>query len=354
MYRPRSAFVAALAAAALILPVTGSASSVQAAGSIRSAVALNAPASGLYGSYITLTGRLWRYGTAYGIRGAVVWLQRSPHGRNTWANLTATQTGTNGSYRFSVQQLGAFDYRAYYAGSATFTGAYSPVRHPVTQQKVLLDSLATTNHSTGTLRASGRIFPAPPNGTIGYLQRWVPEYRIWHTVAAGRASAGRIGITATRPGSVASYRIVAPARASYGAGVSSTRSLTHYVWRGGFVRGGLRGHGSGEFDLGEFSPTPPRGQVDFTVFVNRYFSLAVTARGCRAAVADTTSNVQMPIRLIGPTAILDTATVPANGTPVRMTAQFAPDSSHLAIYLDNMANATQAKLGTNLAMLCAN
>lgn len=226
-----------IVAAALVVPAGAAAAPAQAAGNVRAAVSLTAPASGVYGSPIALRGRLWRYGTSTGIRGALVWLQRKPHGRTSWANIRNTRTGTNGVYAFSVTQTaGAYDYRVHFAGSSTYTRAYSPVRYPVVTQKVVMDHIQTWDFNTGEIRATGRVWPVPPNGTPVWLQRYDTSARVWVNSANGRISGGQVAVFTTRPGSVASYRLAVGARGLYGAGASAVRGFAHYVWRGAFTK----------------------------------------------------------------------------------------------------------------------
>lgn len=214
---------------------------------ITTAVSLTAPASGPYGSTIKLSGRLWRYGTTTGVNYATVQLQRTAHNKAAWATYKTAKTNADGTFAFSVVQSGAYDYRAYFAGSPVYTGALSPVRYPVTNQKVFFDSITTTNNTTGAMRATGRVYPAPPTGTIVYLQHWVVSARQWQTVGSGRTSSNAVTINLTRPASLMSYRLVVAARYPYGAGVSPTKGFANYVWRSAYARPILGTSGNGSY-----------------------------------------------------------------------------------------------------------
>ncbi|GAA3601241.1 hypothetical protein GCM10022235_86390 [Kribbella ginsengisoli] len=209
--------------------------SAQGAGSVRASISLSAPASGAYGSVIKLTGTAARAGTSTRLSGATIYLQRSLHGRNRYANLASARTSRAGAFAFSVKQGSPYDYRVYYAGSARYSRAYSGVRYPVVNRVVLFDAIATTNSETGTLAANGRVLPAPPNGTLVYLQRYSTDAKVWVNVASGATTAGKVTVTATRPGSTDTYRLIVGGAAPYGAGISASRALKHYVDRGAFA-----------------------------------------------------------------------------------------------------------------------
>ncbi|MFC0629518.1 hypothetical protein ACFFGN_35980, partial [Kribbella deserti] len=204
--------------------------SAQGAGSVRSSVSLAAPASGVYGSTIKLTGTVWRTGTTTKLPGATVYLQRSVRGQNRYGNLTSTRTTSTGTFAFSVTQVSAYDYRAYYPGSATYTRAYSPVRYPVTNRYLAIESMSTTDADLGKLRAIGKSVPSLPDGSMVYLQRYSTDTRAWTTVAGGKSTAGRATIDATRPGSNDTYRLVTGSYWPYGPGTSTARQFAHYVW----------------------------------------------------------------------------------------------------------------------------
>ncbi|MFC0626071.1 hypothetical protein [Kribbella deserti] len=217
--------------------------SAQGAGSVRSSVSLSAPASGTYGTAASLTGTVWRTGTAAKLPGATVYLQRSLRGQNKFANLTSTRTGSTGTFAFSTT-LAGFDYRVYYPGSATYMAAYSPVRQPATNRYVALDTMATTDAESGKLRAEGRIIPAPPNGTPVYLQRFSTDAGVWVNVASAGTAGTNVAINATRPGSAVQYRLTIGSLFPYGPGASTAKRFTHLVWRGAFTSYPLRNTGA--------------------------------------------------------------------------------------------------------------
>lgn len=103
-------------------------------------------------------------------------------------------------------------------------------------QQVTIGSLVTANQTTGLVRATGQVRPVPPNGTTVYLQRWDTVAKSWAMVGAGKTATGAVTVNGYRPGSVATYRLMVPARPSYGTGYSASRGLTHYVWRGAFTK----------------------------------------------------------------------------------------------------------------------
>ncbi|WP_328996050.1 hypothetical protein OG394_15465 [Kribbella sp. NBC_01245] len=210
---------------------------------ITTAVSLAAPSSGVYGTTIKLSGRLWRYGTTTGVNYATVQLQRTAHNKAAWATYKTAKTNADGTFAFSVVQSGAYDYRAYFTGSPVYTGALSPVRYPVTTQKVIFDTIKTTNYENGGMQATGRVFPTPPTGTTVYLQHWLASK--WQTVGSGRTSSNAVTIKLTRPASYLSYRLVVATRYPYGAGISATKGFAHYQWRPSFGRPIIKTTGDG-------------------------------------------------------------------------------------------------------------
>lgn len=223
--------LAALVAAVVVCGVLV-ATPAAGAGSVSSSVSLNAPASGVYNSTIQLAGIVWRTGrSSTRVTGATVYLQRSVRGSNRYGTLASARTNSTGTFVFSVRQTSAYDYRAYYPGSATYARSFSPARYPVTTQNLLLDSIATTDAETGQLTAKGRVYPAPPAGTVVYLQRLGTDPKVWTNQATGRTSGNTVTVNAVRPGSVGSYRLVINGRYPYGAGISTSKTHSHYVWR---------------------------------------------------------------------------------------------------------------------------
>lgn len=255
--------VAGLTAATLAFPLlnalpaaaadtTNAATPGTTAGSVKAAVNLTAPASGTYGTNARFSGTAWRYGTQTRLAGATIVLQRSVHGKAAWSNLTSAKTTTTGTFAMGVTLSGGYDYRAYYAGSATYSTAISAVKYVVVMQKVILDGLSTTNNSqsttnNGTLNAKGRVFPAPPTGTKVWLQKYDTATRTWKNFMSGKTSGNAITVKGDIPGSVGTYRLSVPSRGYYYTGSSGSKLFAHYVWRGLFTRpalatGGTAGH----------------------------------------------------------------------------------------------------------------
>ncbi|WP_328996048.1 hypothetical protein OG394_15455 [Kribbella sp. NBC_01245] len=122
------------------------------------------------------------------------------------------------------------------------------------------------------MRATGRVFPAPPTGTTVYLQHWLASK--WQTVGSGRTSGNGVTVNLTRPASYLSYRLVVAARYPYGAGISPTKGFANYVWRASFDRP-LNGTSSG----GSYSfPTPDTMYVDLPSGSSSYWLYVNTAR----------------------------------------------------------------------------
>lgn len=256
--------VAAAAAAALVAPVVATAPAADAAGTVVSAVSLSAPRAAQYGSPITLTGTVWRYGTQVKIPGATIVLQRSAHGANRWANLKSTRSAANGTFSFSVTQGLAYDYRAYYGGSAVYRPNLSPVRYPIVIQKLFLDGMRTVDPDRGILRAVGRVYPTPPKGSVVYLQRYDAASKTYKSFTYTRTNGSSTVVIDARVGaSTGWYRLYAPARGAYGAGASVGKVFTHYVWRGAFKRALL---GQGGTEGGRFEViTDPQAQKSVAV-----------------------------------------------------------------------------------------
>lgn len=344
-----------LLATALVIPAAAIPSSVQAVGSVRSALSLTAPASATYGSTIALRGRLWRYGTTSGIGSATVVLQRRPHGSGAFRNITSTRTAGTGEFAFSVRHAGVYDYRAYYGGSATYTAAISPGRYPVASHNVLLDSVVTTNQTAGTLRATGRVYPNPPNGHPVYLQRWVSEYGIWHTIGSGRTSSGRIAISVNQRGSVAAYRLVAAARPPYAAGASAAKWFAHYVWRGAFARPVPRVSGKGAFTLVDSS------RATALILEESQFFFYADTTGCprvQAVMTGASTNqtsVGLLLETAPPTTIrtLGSGSVAANATLV-FTAGLNSGERQIRMTNDNLQSTQQPTVQHRMMLLCAN
>ncbi|MFC0624814.1 hypothetical protein [Kribbella deserti] len=243
MRQPIRTLVAGLTAvAALVAPVVA-AVPAEAAGTVRAAASLTGPAHGTYGSSVSLSGVLWRYGTSTRIANAVVTLQRTPHGKSAWTQVTSVRTSSTGTYGFTVTLGTVYDYRTVYGGSVTYTTAVSNVINPKILRRVLLDSVQTTNSApdegvnVGTLRATGRVLPAPPTGTQVWLQRYDAASKTWKNFMSTRTTGGAgVSISGNVPPNVGTYRLQAPVASPYYGGSSNTKVHAHYVWRGIFTK----------------------------------------------------------------------------------------------------------------------
>lgn len=245
--------VAGLTAATLVFPLlntlpvaaadtTNASTPGTTAGSVRAAVSLTTPPVGAYGTNARFSGTAWRYGTQTKLAGATIVLQRSPHGKAAWSNLTSAKTTTTGTFAMGVTLSGGYDYRAYYAGSATYTTAVSAAKYVYVAWKVILDGLSTTNNAqansnNGTLNAKGRIYPAPPTGTHVWLQKYDAASKTWKNFMSGKTSGNSIAVKGDVRGNVNTWRLQVASRGWYFTGSSNSKLFAHYVWRGGFSRG---------------------------------------------------------------------------------------------------------------------
>jgi hypothetical protein len=241
---------------ALITGVTGVSGATAAPAKTATHAALWGPSSGTYGTTVTMGGYL-RDASGAALSGATVQIQRSVRGRNEWRAFT-TRTVGGGNFSVSVKQAAAYDYRVYYPGTSRYAASASKTFYPAVLRQVLLDSLKTTSWETGALRATGRVFPAPPSGYPVYLQRWVPSSRSWRSIGIARTTGGNsVSVSSRAAGSVLTYRLYAPFASSpvpYGAGVSRAVKFQNLVWRGVFRKPLLAKGGAGG---PQFTVIPP-------------------------------------------------------------------------------------------------
>lgn len=342
-------------AATLVTGLTVTAQATTSA-KVLTAASLTGPASGPFGSSVRLSGTVWRYGTSAKVAGAKVYLQRSPHGRNTWSNLRTAVSNSAGGYAFSVTQAGAFDYRARYYGSATFTGALSRVVYPVTTQKVLFDSIGTTDQWTGTVRATGRVYPAPPSRTPVYLYRW--DGRKWTGVATGYTSGSAVTINTRRPASVAHYQLAIAARAPWGTGISAARTLNHYVWRGIFARPVLRTTGGGHHTVLTPAESPGRSRATLEALSRWHYGVVLNTTGCRRFVgAITPQEVAGMIGVLWDTAGRSVASgsIRQDSPPYQVRAELTASENELRLVIDNVADGyITVVVGADIKVLCNN
>lgn len=312
--------IALAASAALIAPVAafapaanaaGTADPVLAAGSTRSAVSLTAPTAAPYGAQITLSGVLWRYGTQTKIAGSKVTLQRSLRGKNVWGSLASVNTAINGTYKFTVTQTVAYDYRAYYAGNATYTAAVSAVKYPVVMQKVLLDSVKTVSYDTGVLRGTGRVYPATANKRV-YLQRYNPTTKAWGNIASKTTSGNTFSIDAKVGASTGQYRLSVPVTVPYGAGVSAARTLSHYVWRDLFKKPVLGEGGSAGYNWEVIAAGGESfGATDADELGNVWIDLNTAGCTRYETVVGNFSSEQLSFRMLNGSTVLRALTIAA-------------------------------------------
>jgi hypothetical protein len=280
--------IAVAGAAVIVAPIAVTAPAVQAApttstaGTVGSAVSLTGPTIGTFGTTIQLTGTVWRYGTTTKLAGATVWLQRANHGKGNWGNIKKASSTSAGTFGFNVVQTAAYDYRAYYAGSPTYTAAWSPVRYPAVRQKVVprLDQ----GHQLGPGHAAGHRpgLPAPPAGTPVWLQRYDKVTKTWKNYISGRSTGGStVVVKGNVGGSVNSYRLYAPQRGWFAAGGSAGVAFTHYKWRGAFrsapVKGGTAGAVHYVYDASE---SPQRSEAELAAAVGGKAWFDVSTAGC--------------------------------------------------------------------------
>lgn len=221
------------------------------AGSVKAAVNLTGPTSGTYNTNVRFSGTLWRYGTPTKIAGATVVIQRTPHNGSSWINLTSAKTTSTGTFAFGVTLTGAYDYRAYYAGSATYSTALSGKVYPAVLRGVAFDSIQTTNQGngdrTGILTAAGRAYPVVPKGTPIYLQRYDAAGKAWKSIGVVAANGtASFKVSAKVGASVAPYRFHVPLKYPIAAGSSRSVSFAHYVWRGAYRNPVLAYGGTGD------------------------------------------------------------------------------------------------------------
>jgi hypothetical protein len=319
----RRIVIALAASAAVIAPTATLVPAAHAVGTVRSAVSLTAPSAAAYGTQITLSGVLWRYQTSTKIAGAKVTLQRATKGKTNWTAVSSINTATDGSYKFTVTQGLAYDYRTAYAGRATYTSAVSPVRYPVVMQKLFLDSIKPVSYETGVLRASGRLYPA--TGGRVYLQRYNPSTKAWASIGSKVASGNYVSVDAKVGASTGQYRLYVPMTYPYGAGLSAAKSFTHYVWRGVFKKPVIATGGTGEPVFEVIADDPEKAVA---------FALADTS-GSAWADVNTSGCTRMVLQLanfssesMGAKISKDSTTLTST-TVARATSDYAPGEATL-------------------------
>lgn len=229
-----------LAVAGIAVPVAVAVSlagSADAAGTTKASVSLTGPTSGVYGSAVTMSGRLWRTGTSTNLSNATVWLQRTAHNGSSWSNVTSTRSSSGGTFSFTVTQGTPYDYRAYWGGSATYTAAVSPKTFPAVLQSVRFDTIRDLNWTLGTLEATATVLPVQVSGGTVWLQRYNATTKVWQNyISAKTTGHSQVTIRANVNGTSAWFRIYVPSRGVYSANFSTTKQFNHYKWRGAYTK----------------------------------------------------------------------------------------------------------------------
>ena len=234
----RAVVVAALVVAGTsVSAVSAGAAPVDPAGTTKASASLTGPTSGVYGSRVTLSGRLWRTGTSTNLANATVWLQRTTHNGSSWSNVTSTRSSSAGTFSFTVTQGTPYDYRAYWGGSATYTAAVSPKTFPAVLQSVRFDTIRDLNWTLGTLEATATLLPVQVSGGTVWLQRYNATTKVWQNYISARTTGhSKVTIRANVNGTSAWFRIYAPSRGVYSGNFSTTKQFNHYKWRGAYTK----------------------------------------------------------------------------------------------------------------------
>jgi len=140
------------------------------------------------------------------------------------------------------------------AADALSSSGGAPAAAAAPTRTVALTGIRTTDYTRGTLQVTGRLTPAPAQGTRVALQRWSPTLKRWEEVGHSRSNGVNVTLTTTQPGSIRSYRVAIGPQAPYAAAGSPGRTFQHFVWRGVFKRAVLATGGKGH---PEFTVVPP-------------------------------------------------------------------------------------------------
>lgn len=157
------------------------------------------------------------------IAGLRVFLYRSPRDKQQWTGIRTAYTDSKGRITQAVTLGTPFDYRAELPSQPLSYASLGATHELAVSRKLLLDSVAG---GSGTIRATGRVFPAPPKGSAVYLQRWVQSEGVWRSIGFSRAT-GANGVTvAAKVGpSRLTYRLWVPASANYIKSHSNLRTF---------------------------------------------------------------------------------------------------------------------------------
>lgn len=325
--------VIAIAAAIAVAPTSASLPSADAS-SVRSAVNLIGPTSATYGTGARLTGTVWHYGTSRRVARATVWLQRTSHGRAAWGNLRATVSSSTGTFGFTVVQASAYDYRAYYPGTAAYSASRSATTYPSVRQRIAFDSIRTVvpdvpNSNLGTLQATARVYPTPPRNTVVWLQAYDPAAKVWRNQLYGRVTSGNaVTIRGNVVGSSSTYRLATAQRSSYAAGYSAQVTYAHAVQRGMFTRpigrsGGVASTPTPGYYVTTAAENPLRDWANLWSRAGGESWIEVDTTGCSRVDADV---VNVTNQLPGPTD-LRVSVLRAGGTSVVTSYPLAPGAA---------------------------
>lgn len=148
------------------------------------------------------------------------------------------------------------------AGAATTSGA----GQAAARRTVYFDTVRTTDYTAGTLQATGRLSPAPTNGSRIALQRWSPTLKRWEEVGHGASVGPNITIRTRLAGSVRTYRLAIGPQGAYAAAGSPQKAFGHYVWRGAFRRAPLATGGKGRpvFAVAPAAEAPRRDAAELS------------------------------------------------------------------------------------------
>ena len=182
------------------------------------------PASVAYGGTATLTGTLYRAGTATRLAGRPLTLYHRRHGTSAWSKVATVTTSSTGVATAKRVPLAHTDYRWSFAGSGTELGAEGAVR----LVKVVVRVSGTLSASSVALKRSVTMSAGvSPNhkGQRVYLQRL--SGRTWVNVVSavlGSTSAARFTIVGSTRGTF-SYRVYKPSDADHTGGYSPVRTV---------------------------------------------------------------------------------------------------------------------------------
>lgn len=341
----------------LITGVTG-VSGATAASAAPTNAALWGPSSGTYGATVTMSGYL-KDETGAVLSGATAYIQRSVRSQNKWSTLTTRKVGS-GNFSVSVKQSSAYDYRVYYPGSARHAAAVSKTYYPAVLRKVVLDSMKTLSWESGALRASGRVFPAPPAGYKVYLQRWVPSSRSWRNIGVSRTTgSSSVAVKSRAAGSVLTYRLYAPFAASpvpYGAGVSRQLRFQNLVWRGVFRKAllGRGGTAGPQFNVIPPGDAPYRSEAE--LLANRTGAVwgDLNTSGCAKIEAffGNITDGSVRVSLMRGTATVGTATMPQESeTDLNRAITQTP---RLRMQVKDLSSSSGPQVSTDTRVLCNN